>query len=138
MRRDDWLNLFVTFWVLLVVLFFFLCPVFGGELFDISKPKTPWINKGELYQVIVELGEKPNADIQYKEGYLDADNNFVVCGVNKIHLQDRKELKDEEGNITQEASSDFTDFMGVLLGAQSVDELETNVRDFLINKLEEI
>jgi hypothetical protein len=104
--------------------------------FDINKPKTPWINKGDLFQVIVELGQTPNADIQYKEGYLDADGNFVVCGVNKVHLQDRKEQKDEEGNIIQEASTDFTDFMSVLLSVQTADELEKNVRDFLVKRLE--
>jgi len=137
MKRDDWLNLFTAFWVLLVVLFFFLCPVFGGELFDLDKPKTPWINKGELYQVIVELGKEPNADIQYREGYLDSEGNFIVCGVNKIHLQDRQEEKDEEGNIVQKASTDFSDFMTVLLGAKDTAELEDNVRSFLINKLKE-
>jgi hypothetical protein len=121
--------------LVLLSLIFFLNPVFAGELFDINKPKTPWINKGQLYQVIVELGDQPNADIQYKEGYLDADGNFVVCGVNKVHLQDRKEQKDEEGNIIQEASTDFTDFMTILLGTQSIDELEKNVREFLIKKL---
>jgi hypothetical protein len=103
--------------------------------FDINKPKTPWINKGDLFQVIVELGDQPNADIQYKEGYLDADGKFIVCGINKIHLQDREEVKDEEGNITQPASTDFSDFMAVLLGAQTADELEKSARDFLIKKL---
>ena len=137
MKREDQLNLFIVFWMLLTILFLLFRPTFAGELFDLEKPKTPWINKGELYQVIVELGEEPNADIQYKEGYVDADGNFVACGINKIHLQDRQEEKDEEGNITQEASSDFTDFMSILLGAKDTAELEDNVRNFLINKLKE-
>jgi hypothetical protein len=122
---------------LLAIILLVASSSFAGELFDINKPKTPWINKGQLYQVIVELEDQPNADIQYKEGYLDADGNFVVCGVNKVHLQDRKEQKDEEGNIIQEASTDFTDFMTILLGTQSIDELEKNVREFLIKKLSE-
>jgi len=137
MKRENQLNLFIVFWMLLTILFLLFRPTFAGELFDLEKPKTPWINKGSLYQVIVELGKEPNADIQYKEGYLDSEGNFVACGINKIHLQDRQEEKDEEGNLTQEASSDFTDFMSILLGAQSVGELENNVRDFLIKKLGE-
>jgi len=137
MKREDQLNLFIVFWMLLTILFLLFRPTFAGELFDLEKPKTPWINKGSLYQVIVELGKEPNADIQYKEGYLDSEGNFIVCGVNKVHLQDRQEEKDEEGNITQEASSDFTDFMSVLLGAKDTAELEDNVRSFLINKLKE-
>ena len=137
MKRENQLNLFIIFWMLLTILFLLFRPTFAGELFDLKKPKTPWINKGELYQVIVELGKEPNADIQYKEGYVDADGNFIVCGVNKIHLQDRQEEKDEEGNIVQKASTDFSDFMSVLLGAKDTAELEDSVRSFLINRLKE-
>ena len=106
-----------------------------AEIFDITKKNMPWIDKGQLHQIIVEIGDIPNADIQYKEGYLDADGNFISCGVNKLHVVDREEEKDEEGNITQEASSDFSEFLEVLANTQSPDLLEGAIKDFLVNKL---
>ena len=107
-----------------------------AEIFDITKEDTPWINKGQLYQIIVEIGDTPNADIQYREGYLDKDGNFVSCGINKVHVVDREEEKDEEGNVVEEASTDFTKFLEVLASTKSSDELEGAVKDFLVSKLE--
>jgi len=106
-----------------------------AEIFDITKEKMPWINKGQLYQIIVEVTGTPNADIQYQEGYLDADGNFVSCGVNKLHVVDKEEEKDKKGNIIQEALSDFTEFLEVLANTQSSDLLEGAIKDFLVNKL---
>jgi len=100
-------------------------------MFD-HKSKNPMITKGQVHQLIMEFGETPNADIQYKEGYLDADGNFVSLGVNKLHIQDREEQKDKDGNITQEASSDYSDLRAMI--ADTTD-LESDLEKFLVERL---
>ena len=101
-------------------------------MFDCSS-KNPLVSKGKLHQLIIEFGNVPNADIQYYEGYLDTEGNFVSLGVNKIHLQDREEEKDEDGNVIQEASTDFSDLLDLI---HSTSNLEEDIEGFLVEKLQ--
>ena len=95
-------------------------------MFDCTNANSPMVTKGEIHQLIIEFGETPNADIQYKEGYLDADGNFVPLGINKFHAQDKEEEVDTDGNVTQEASTDFTDLLSVVTSTMDlVSDLET-------------
>jgi len=101
-------------------------------MFDRENSNNPMVTKGQLHQLIIEFGKTPNADIQYKEGYLDANGNFVPLGVNKLHIQDREEQKDKDGNITQEASSDYSDLRTMM--ADTTD-LESDLEKFLVERL---
>jgi len=101
-------------------------------MFDRENSNNPMVTKGQIHQLIIEFGETLNADIQYKEGYLDADGNFVSLGVNKLHIQDKEEQKDEDGNITQEASSDYSDLRAMMAGTT---DLESDLEKFLAERL---
>ena len=94
------------------------------------------VTKGKLHQIIMEFGDTPNADIQYHEGYTDEVGNFVSLGVNKAHLQDVKEIKDEEGKITQKASTGFSDFIPILLNLKTPQEIEDKTTAFLKERIE--
>ena len=100
-------------------------------MFD-CKSQNPMVTKGQLHQLIIEFGETSNADIQYKEGYLDADGSFVSLGVNAFHVQDREEQKDEDGNVIQEASSDYSDLRAMMANTT---DLENDLEKFLVERL---
>jgi hypothetical protein len=103
-------------------------------MFEIVR-KNKTINRAEYkgYKVDSGISVTPNADIEYYEGYED-DGVFVSCGVNKLHIQNSEEVKDEEGNVTTPAGTEFTDFMAMLDGSF---ETEASVITYLINKVGE-
>lgn len=76
-------------------------------MFELTK-NSP-INKGKLHKIIINQNDN-TADIEYQVGYEDG-GVFKSIGVDKLFLQDRIEERDEEDNIIQEASSDYTDFI---------------------------
>ena len=80
-------------------------------MFDLVNGK--WLDaKGELYQLITEFGETPNADIQYYEGVGDANGKFTILGVNKLHLQDKVAVLDGAGVEVEPKDTSYTDFKG--------------------------
>jgi hypothetical protein len=92
------------------------------------------INKAKFKKLIVEKGtsETANADIEYFEGYENADGEFVSCGVNKLHIKNTAEITDGEGNVTTPATTDFNEFM--VLMNQAADT-EAGIVDYLISKV---
>jgi hypothetical protein len=85
-------------------------------IFNHTNPKVPFISKAKMTGVIFDINSDiPNADINYAEGYLDAEENFVNCGVNRLHIQDKEAVIDPETQeILEPASTDYTDFMSLL------------------------
>jgi hypothetical protein len=102
-------------------------------MFECKNERNSQVTHGKFSKMITEAGLTPNADLLYEEGYLNADGEFVSLGINTLHLQDREEQKDEEaGNVTQGASTDYTDFMNYLTtNGYSAEVMEV----FLENKL---
>lgn len=94
-------------------------------MFELNK-NSP-INKGKLHRIIINVGDN-TADIEYQTGY-EEGGDFKSIGVDKLFLQDREEEQDDEGNITQEASTDHADFIKEFAtakepGALALKELE--------------
>jgi hypothetical protein len=83
-------------------------------MFRCKNERNPQVTHGRYAKMIAESGSTPNADLLYEEGYCNADGEFVSLGTNTLHLQNREEQRDEDGNVTQEASTDYTDFMSYL------------------------
>jgi len=78
-------------------------------MFDLVNGKWP-AAKGELYQLIIEFGGTPNADIQYHEGVGDANGRFTALGVNKLHLQNREAVLDEVGVEVEPKDTSYSNF----------------------------
>ena len=78
-------------------------------MFDLVNGKWPTA-KGELYQLIIEFGGTPNADIQYYEGVGDANGKFTALGVNKLHLQNREAVLDEVGVKMEPKDTSYSNF----------------------------
>ena len=92
-------------------------------MFELNK-NSP-INKGKLHRIIINVDDS-TADIEYQIGY-EEDGNFKSIGVDKLFLQDREEERNEEDNIIQEASTDFTDFITEFAAASKPEALALKV-----------
>lgn len=95
-------------------------------MFDIITDNAA-INKGRLYQVIIDFNTTtPNADVQYQEGYINEQGDFISLGINKVHLQDRVRSEKET------ASSEYTEFISMVNATLDV---EKDTQTFLLTKL---
>jgi hypothetical protein len=90
------------------------------------------VTHGKLHQIIWEFTDTPNADVQYWEGFVDANGEFVPLGVNKIHVENKKEEYDEEGNLIHKASNDLDQLLDIIRKyepAESIVYLEAFVKE---------
>ena len=92
-------------------------------MFELKKDSP--INKGKIHRIIINQNDN-TADIEYQVGY-EEDGNFKSIGVDKVFLQDMEEEKDEEGNITQEKSTDYSDFLKDFKDAEDPERLAIKI-----------
>ena len=96
-------------------------------MFELTKISP--VKKAKLHRTIIDHIGK-TIDIEYEVGYLE-DTNFRPIGVDKLFLQDQEEKRDKKtGKITQEAKSDYSDYMKKL-------ETETDIEKIDMDTLRE-
>lgn len=105
-----------------------------ATIFNHTNSKVPFILKAKMTGVIFNVNlEIPNADINYAEGYLDNEENFVNCGINHLHIQDKDAVIDPETQeIIEPACTDYTDFMTAL---DASSDTAATAEQFLIEKV---
>jgi hypothetical protein len=83
-------------------------PAMAADPFPISNGSHPLVTHAKYHRIIIE---DDNVSIEYQEGYLNADGEFVSLGVNHIFLKDEPAKEATEDSPAVEAVTDFTDFM---------------------------
>lgn len=89
----------------------------------------PYVTHMKIKSIIMQFNETPpNADIEYFCGYLDGAN-FVSCGVDHLHIEDKAAVLDDKGNETSPAVTALTDLVSAL---NSSPDIQLAAENYLI------
>lgn len=103
--------------------------------FNYTNENIPFITHALMVKVIFDA-KTNTADIDFAEGYFDVQNEFIDCGTNHLHIEDKEAIIDPETQeVIESASTDHTDFMAIL---NTSSDTTAAAETFLVEKIGDI